>query len=302
MGKSYLPPAQEPVCEAPPAVCEEPPEMSELMGNAFAQEQLAEKSKEGEGGGLSTGAIVGGLFGMVLGGPIGALAGGLIGDAIGSAIGGDTPAKTPADPNQAPDPKKVEALQAEIDAAKKLDADAAALEAEAVALAASGDAAGAQAKRDAAAAKKTEAVTKKNAAIQSSINTYNIDTTGAKSITYDPSVKGEAVTSKDGTIRIGDKAFKSAGWLGSSVGHESEVHWLRQAQKGNWYTGPVGTDLQEVETYQYEIDNAKRYGTTEADLKDLKARRQAHYDAMPEEYRKRADKGDYTMKPGEENN
>lgn len=302
MAKSFLPPDQAPVSTPPPAMCEEPAELDELMGNAFAQEQLTEKNKE-EGGGLSTGAIIGGLLGFGLGGPIGALAGGLLGDAIGDAFGEDAAtAKAQADPNKAPDPKQVEALQAQIDAAKKLDADAKALEAEAAALDAKGDAAGATAKRTAAATKKGEANAKKNEAINASIKTYNIDTTGAKSVTYDPSVKGEAVTSKDGTIRIGDKAFKSAGWLGSSVGHESEVHWLRQAQKGNWYTGSVGTDLQEVETYQYEIDNAVRYGTTETDLKDLKARRKSHYDAMPEEYRKRADKGDYTMKKGEENN
>src|SRR6185369_1525317 len=85
---------------------------------------------------------------------------------------------------------------------------------------------------------------KKQEAIDKAIKVYNIDTSHAKSITYDASVSGEAVTAKDGTVRVGDVSFKDAGWLGSSVGHEVEVHVNQQAHLGNWYTGPVGTDLQ----------------------------------------------------------
>ena len=92
----------------------------------------------------------------------------------------------------------------------------------------------------------------------------------------------------------------SPGWLGSTIGHESEVHVNRQMMKGNWYTGDIGTALQEVESYQYELDNVDRYGTSKTDQKNLEQRRRSHFDALPSDYQQRATNGDYTMKEGDE--
>lgn len=142
---------------------------------------------------------------------------------------------------------------------------------------------------------------KKQEAIDKAIKYYKIDTSKTKSVTYDPKNKGEAVTSKDGTVKIGDKAFSSPNWLGSSIGHEVEIHVNEQAKKGNWYTGTQGTALQEVQAYDYEIANAKRYGTSKKDIADLKARRAAYYSELNSDYKARADAKNYLMKPGEEN-
>jgi hypothetical protein len=159
---------------------------------------------------------------------------------------------------------------------------------EANALEAAGDAAGAAAKRQ--------------QAIDEAIKVYGIDTSNTKSITYDPSVSGEADASPDGTVRVGDDAFRNAGWLGSSLGHEVEGHVNQQAKPDKWYTGPEGTALQEVQCYDYEIANAKRYGTSDADLADLQTRRQNEYNKLSDEYKRRVDGNppNYDLKPGDE--
>lgn len=141
---------------------------------------------------------------------------------------------------------------------------------------------------------------KKQEAIDKAITAFGIDNSNVKSLTYDSTVSGEAVATKDGTVRVGDEAFRDAAWLGSSLGHEIEIHVNEQAMKGNWYTGAIGTPLQEVQAYDYEIANADRYGTTKENLEDLEKRRAEHYDQLPDEYQKRVDAGDYTMKKGEE--
>lgn len=142
----------------------------------------------------------------------------------------------------------------------------------------------------------------KQQAIDKALKAFNIDTSKTKSTTYDATVSGEAVTSKDGTVKVGDEAFRDAGWLGSSLGHETEVHVNQQADQGKWYTGAIGTPLQEVQAYDYEIANADRYGTTAANLQDLQNRRDGYYNQLPADYKTRADAGNYDMKPGEENN
>jgi uncharacterized Zn-binding protein involved in type VI secretion len=141
---------------------------------------------------------------------------------------------------------------------------------------------------------------KKQEAIEQAVKHYGVDISQAKTVTYDPTVKGEAVTSNDGRVRVGDKAFASPGWLGSSIAHETEVHVNEQAKKGKWYTGKQGTAIQEVQAYDHEIANARKYGLTDSEVNDLKKRRKRDYDELDPEYQKRADKGNYDMKKGDE--
>lgn len=183
--------------------------------------------------------------------------------------------------------KKVKALQRVIKRLHKLDAEADKLEAE---------------NKDEEAEKKREASAKlKQKAINKAIDAYDIDVSNAKFVKYDADTPGEGGANQRGEIRLGDDAFSSASWLGSTLGHESEIHINQQLEKGNWYTGDQGTALQEVQAYQYEIKNAKRFGTSKKDLKELKQRRKSHMDVLSDDYRARARAGKYTMKPGEEN-
>ena len=141
---------------------------------------------------------------------------------------------------------------------------------------------------------------KKEEALQKAMEVYGVDKSQAKKIVYDSSVSGEAETSKDGTITVGDKSFSSPGWLASSAAHEAEVHVNKQAKAGKWYTGPMGTAIQEVQAYDHELANAHKYNLTEAEIKDLKKRRKAYYDQLNGDYKTQADGGNYDMKPGEE--
>jgi hypothetical protein len=71
--------------------------------------------------------------------------------------------------------------------------------------------------------------------------------------------------------------------------------------KDRWYTGTVGTALNEVEAYDWELKNTKETGVSVAEIKDLQDRRKAHYDALPKNIKDRVDKGDYTLPKGHEN-
>lgn len=67
-------------------------------------------------------------------------------------------------------------------------------------------------------------------------------------MTYDPNHAGDAETSQSGVVTIGPDAFaRSPGWLASTLGHEIEVHFQLQAQKGLWWTDAQGTAIQEVQ-------------------------------------------------------
>src|SRR5713101_4733525 len=151
-----------------------------------------------------------------------------------------------------------------------------------------------------AAGNNAAAAAMRQRAIDEAIKHFGIDTSKTKSVTYDPTVSGEAVTSSDAKVRVGDAAFRSPEWLGSSVGHEVEVHVNEQAAKGKWYTGPEGTNIQEVQAYDYEIANAKRYGTSPADVADLEKRRKDYHDGLSPAYQKQVDGSppSYDLPPG----
>ncbi|MBL0147853.1 MAG: hypothetical protein IPP87_03620 [Ideonella sp.] len=141
---------------------------------------------------------------------------------------------------------------------------------------------------------------KKEEALQKAMENYGVDQTQAKKIVYDATVSGEASTSKDGKVRVGDAAFASPGWLASSAAHETEVHVNKQGKADKWYTGTMGTAIQEVQAYDHEIANAHKYNLTDAEIKELKKRRKEHYDQLNGDYKNQADAGNYEMKPGEE--
>jgi hypothetical protein len=182
--------------------------------------------------------------------------------------------------------KKVAACQEDIDASKRLEEEA--------------EVAKADGNKELAESKLKEADAKKQSALDKAVDAYKIDTSKAKAVIFNRDTVGEGETSKEGTVTMGNDAFKSAAWLGSSVGHETEVHNNAQAQNDVWYTGKEGTAMQEVEAYQYELDNSKRYGTTKEDQEELGRRRQSYYNKLSPDYQAKADRRDYTMEPGDE--
>jgi hypothetical protein len=144
----------------------------------------------------------------------------------------------------------------------------------------------------------------KQAAIARAIEAYNID---VRSVPFGVHYsvhggmrerEGATYLDQDGTIRveIGDEAFRSAAQLGSTIGHEVEVHVNRQIVKQVFYpqSDEQGTLIQEVEAYDYELANKDRYGLSHDEVKLLKRRRAIHYQRLQWENRKRVDASIYT--------
>lgn len=163
-----------------------------------------------------------------------------------------------------------------------------------------------EAKELEAAGKTKDAAVKKQEAIDKAIQCYGIDTRATKSIRYDPHEPDNGGTiSKNGvqTVTIGDSAYTSAGWLGSTIGHEAEIHAKEQAAKDIWYGGKQGSRMMEVQAYDYEIANASsRYGLTGNEVFLLYAARTPYYNNLTAENKARVDGNPpmYTLPKGRE--
>ena len=133
-------------------------------------------------------------------------------------------------------------------------------------------------------------------AIDKALVLYGINTNGISAVNYDPSYAGDASTSSGGVVTIGEAAFlHSPGWLGSTLGHEIEVHYQTQAQQGRWWTDSQGTAMQEVQAYDYEIRNSVRFGTTATEIKLLQdVYRKPFFDSLNFANRVRAGVGDFS--------
>jgi hypothetical protein len=143
----------------------------------------------------------------------------------------------------------------------------------------------------------------KQSAIRRAIDVYEIDVGHVSvGVHYSPhgdmrEREGATYVDRDGTVRveIGDAAFGSAGQLGSTIGHEVEVHVNRQLARGVYYppSDEQGTLLQEVEAYDYELASTERYGLGPDEVKVLRQRRAIHYRRLQWENRKRVDEATY---------
>jgi WXG100 family type VII secretion target len=136
----------------------------------------------------------------------------------------------------------------------------------------------------------------RDGAVKAAIQLYNIDISAAKGQpAYSKSVRGEGITSINGTINIGDKAFSSPGWLASSIGHEA-LH-ARQLKEGRWDLKDTkdGVALNEVECYDWEISHAGQNGLNAKDVVDLTRRRKSYYDQLSSPIKDRVNHGNYTL-------
>ncbi|SFK74644.1 RHS repeat-associated core domain-containing protein [Lysobacter sp. cf310] len=68
--------------------------------------------------------------------------------------------------------------------------------------------------------------------------------------------------SVNGEMILGRKAFTSWARLGSTVGHEIEMHWKVHYLGRGWDDGPQKLWAGEYEAYKYNIANAARFGNT----------------------------------------
>lgn len=129
-------------------------------------------------------------------------------------------------------------------------------------------------------------------AINEAIKQYNIDTSGFKEVRYDPDQNPNLDAKvKDGVMTIGPGAFRSPGYLASTIGHEA-VH-TQQEKGGRLINTPQGIQMNEVEAYDWEIKNADANGLDSIEKRTINRRRESHYNKLSPENQKRVDNGNY---------
>lgn len=139
----------------------------------------------------------------------------------------------------------------------------------------------------------------KDAAIHKTVEVYAIDWSAAKSFRYDARERAHGLTLPNGVVTIGNDAFRSAPWLAAVAAHEMEVHaW--QFKEGRGYESRIGYRMNELEAQDYVIARAARFGLSEAEIKEMVAKRQECWDFLPPEYQSRIAQGDYRLRPGED--
>ncbi|MHC9510882.1 RHS repeat domain-containing protein [Kangiella sp. M94] len=139
-------------------------------------------------------------------------------------------------------------------------------------------------------------------AIDEAVKHFRIGLEGVSSLSYNENITQDGITSPNynntqADVEIGPRAFvrNSFGWLGSVIAHEVEVHVQMQMLNKKYWTGPQPVYLQEVQAYQYELDQAKRFGLTKNEIKDL---RQIYYEGylnkLNQKNYERAMRGDFS--------
>lgn len=106
-------------------------------------------------------------------------------------------------------------------------------------------------------------------AIADAIVAYDIDVSAANGVYYDPGLSSVGLTSLNGVVTIGPQAFDDAGTLGSSIGHEAEVHAVQLANNQLAMKSTFGRNLNEAQAYSYEVANADRYGLNPYEVRFL---------------------------------
>ena len=106
---------------------------------------------------------------------------------------------------------------------------------------------------------------------------FKINTEGVDTVEYSPDMRkgvaGETTLFDDGAIqvRIGNEAFDgSFGQLGSTIGHEVEVHARHHMAPGATSSTIAG---QEVEALSWEIKQQDRFGLTTNDIQGLNSKK-----------------------------
>jgi hypothetical protein len=206
-----------------------------------------------------------------------------------------------------PQPKKsatkaeVAAIQTLMDRAKKADAAAAKLENEAEILQFHEDKNFRAKEREAHAMRRTARGLKQEA-MNAAVSAFGIDITHVKKLLYSDDTMGRASeTEDDNSVAIGDSAFdQNPAWLASTIAHEAEAHVNLQGHRGRAYGGPQGRRLNEIQAYDWELTNAKRFGLSPEQIATIKRMRAHYLDDLSDHYKKRRAAGNYTMEPGKE--
>ena len=131
-------------------------------------------------------------------------------------------------------------------------------------------------------------------AIELAIDLYGIDISDANGMpTYSTALSDTSVTYDDGTVEIGSDFFTTPGLLATTLGHEM-VH-THQLAEGRWYLEEQGVIMNEVEAYDWELQNAAANGLSQAEIDEITLLRSLYYDVLTAENQALADQGIYNL-------
>lgn len=131
-------------------------------------------------------------------------------------------------------------------------------------------------------------------AIELAIDLYGINISDANGMpTFSSALTDTSVTHDDGTVEIGSAFFATPGLLATTLGHEM-VH-THQLAEGRWYLEEQGVIMNEVEAYDWELQNAAANGLSQAELDEITYLRSLYYDALTVDNQALADQGVYTL-------
>jgi WXG100 family type VII secretion target len=143
---------------------------------------------------------------------------------------------------------------------------------------------------------KEDMIAKYNEAIRLAARLYKIDLSAVKGTPdYDHNMKLGGYTDWDRVVTISqDGVGRSPGWLASTLGHEA-LH-AKQMKEGRAYDESEnlqGAVMNDIECFQWELDNAQRNGLTQAEIDSLKGLLKREFDKLEPANKDRVNRGNY---------
>jgi len=117
-------------------------------------------------------------------------------------------------------------------------------------------------------------------AARSAADHFGIDDSG---VTYKYNAHPRAnpgQMSVNGELLLGAGAFSSWSQLGSVLGHEIEVHWQLQIVGRGWGNSDAQLWAGEYEAYNYNVDQAGRFGNSASQVEFFKAQQQRAFNNL----------------------
>jgi RHS repeat-associated protein len=126
---------------------------------------------------------------------------------------------------------------------------------------------------------------------------FGLPISSSWSIAYDQGLSSDDVAISDSatkTIILGPDAYRSTGWLGSSIGHEL-VH-VDQFEMGNVAaTDSAVNNINEIEAYDWELQHASQFYLTTDEVADIQSLRSPYINGADPYYITQALQGNYLV-------
>jgi len=117
------------------------------------------------------------------------------------------------------------------------------------------------------------------AEINASLKKWGFPMRDGLTVQYDPDLENVAQTTGDRLIRVGPAAFRSEGYLASTLDHEF-VHVDQYVNYRAAKLDTQGYNLNEVEAYNSELSHAGKYGLSVDEVSGIRVNRDFYYNQL----------------------